>query len=118
MVTRLKTKHKDLELHKELTPGNCYRVISIEREYVRILSDDGRPGLYKCDLFDVVYEIRPGDWIVLLDDQGEVWYEGPKCFASPGFWEDCYDDEPRALCLLRSRLAEWAVGEDRVVNEG
>lgn len=106
------------EQHKDITPGNLYRVIEITYNDFRIMSDDGMPCIYPRELFDVVSDTMPDDWVVteqIID--GETFISaGPVAFQSPGFFEDVFDRDPKAWGRLRVRLAKWGRGEDYTIN--
>ena len=118
MVVCLKRNLNDASLFMDLTPGNYYRVISISYDHFRIMSDDGVPGLYRSDLFNVVLQTRPDDWITVKDPDGKEMYQGPECLARPGFFEDWFDGKQPEYWVLRQRLSRWGDGEDYLVNSG
>ena len=116
-MTPILSKRQSITGKQELTPGNCYRVITVEYDSYRLMADDGRASLYDTYLFDVISDVKHSDWIAEFDDAGKVIYSGPVCFSSPGFFEDYWDGEAEAQMVVRKRLSMWSKGEDRIVNE-
>jgi hypothetical protein len=82
--------------HRGLTPGQPYVVIGIEGDDFRILNDAGRPYLYPPRLFKILDEREPADWITELGEDGER-YAYPAPLNDPGFFEDFFDDKPKAV---------------------
>ena len=55
MVVRAKINDLQLQTrHKDITPGNHYRVIQVTQMDFRIMSDDGQPYIYARSFFDLV----------------------------------------------------------------
>lgn len=100
MKVRLK---KASRRHPDLTAGNVYRVIGIEADDYRLLNDFGRPYLYPPELFEVVDSKRPPDWQRVVGDDGET-YAYPKPLGKPGFFEDYFDNNVRAVQTLHTYL--------------
>jgi hypothetical protein len=98
-------------LHKDLTPNNVYRVISLEADYIRIMSDEGLPYCYPASLFVVVDNQWPRDWIAAFGEDGER-YVAPEALSNPGFFELYFDGDKEAHLILRKRLQKWRSGED------
>src|SRR5439155_10565955 len=92
MIVKLRRKSSR---HRDLAPGQPYVVIGIEGDDFRILNDAGRPYLYPARLFKVVYGHEPPDWITEYGDDGER-YAYPAPLNGPGFFEDFFDDRPKA----------------------
>ena len=118
MVVRLNIHRKQWSNKLELTPGNCYRVISMGYDSFRLMADDGRASLYDSSMFDVVSNDRPPDWITKTDPSGKIGYSGPAAFSAPGFFEDYWDGKPEALKVVWTRLQSWSKGEDHIINDG
>jgi hypothetical protein len=91
------------EQYRDLTPGNRYRVLGIEADQYRILSDEGRPYLYPPELFDIVDASRPADWVVTVSD--DQTYAYPVELGRPGFFEAYFDNDPAAIRAFRSYMA-------------
>ncbi len=90
----------DGAIYNDLTIGNVYRVIGIEADYYRIMSDEGCPYLYPPELFTVVDPSEPQDWITTYGEEGER-YAYPEALNAPGFFEDYFDDDKEAMRTLR-----------------
>lgn len=101
----------DAVLHRDLTPGNVYRVIGLEADYIRLMSDEGLPYCYPSSLFTVVDDKWPNDWVVNRGEDGEL-YASPVSVAEPGFFEKFFDGDKEARITLRKRLQRWRTGED------
>jgi len=96
-----------IEYH-DLTIGNVYHVIGIEADEFRLINDEGRPYLYPPDLFSIVDETESEDWITEYGEDGER-YAYPPELNSVGFFEDYFDDDPKAIATFRQYLAKQRV---------
>jgi hypothetical protein len=96
--------------HRGLTPGQPYVVIGIEGDDFRILNDEGRPYLYPPGLFKILDAREPADWITELGDDGER-YAYPAPLNEPGFFEDFFDDKPKAVRTF------WQVVNERLAAD-
>lgn len=85
--------------YPDLTAGQTYVVIGIEADDFRLLNDRGRPFLYPADLFDVIDGREPADWVTEYGDDGER-YSYPRLLNSPGFFEDFFDADERAVATF------------------
>jgi len=98
--------------HRDLTAGQPYVVIGIEAGDFRILNEAGRPYLYPPKLFKLLDANEPADWVAELGDDGER-YAYPPPLNAPGFFEDFFDHNPKAVKtfwrVVNRRLA--AVGK-------
>jgi hypothetical protein len=93
--------------YAELTPGNTYRVIGIEADDYRLVNDEGMPYLYPKEIFRIVDAQEPEDWQTVYGDEGER-YSYPKELSEPGFFEDVFDGNGKAVAILRYYLAnKW-----------
>jgi len=101
----------DVAQHGDLTPGNIYRVIGLESDYIRLMSDEGLPYCYPSSLFTVVDDQWPSDWVRRSGEDGEL-YVSAQVLAEPGFFERYFDGDKEAHILLRKRLQKWRLGED------
>ena len=94
--------------HPNLTPGHPYVVIGIEADDYRIINNNGRPYLYPHELFEVRDPHVPDDWITETGEDGER-YAYPPSLNAPGFFEDFFDGDERAVSqfwkTLNQRLA-------------
>jgi len=75
-----------------LTAGKVYLVVGIEGDFYRVVDDENEPILCAKKLFEIIDFSIPNDWVTTEFD-GEVYVE-PKETASPGFYEDFFDDLP------------------------
>ena len=93
MIVRLK---KQSSRYRDLSTQQPYVVIGIEADDLRILNDAGRPFLYPSRLFRVIDRHEPADWVTDFGDDGER-YAYPPPLNKPGFFEDFFDDRPKAV---------------------
>ena len=68
MLIKLKPNNR---AHLELSENRHYFVLGIEADAYRILNDSGHPYLYEPELFDVVDDREPVDWITNYGEDGE-----------------------------------------------
>ena len=105
MIVRLQRKNPR---YPDLTPGQPYVVIGIEADELRILNDAGRPYLYSPKLFRVLDPHEPEDWVTEFGEDGER-NAYPAILSKPGFFEDFFDDKPKAVSafwrVVNQRLA-------------
>ena len=105
MIVRLRRKNPR---YQDLTSGQPYVVIGIEAGDLRILNDAGRPYLYPARLFQLVDSREPRDWVTQHGEEGER-YAYPPPLNKPGFFEDFFDEKPKAVGtfwrILNQRLA-------------
>ncbi len=93
--------------YPELTPGQPYPVLGIEADDLRVLNDQGRPYLYPRELFTVVDNREPEDWVTELGEDEER-YAYPPLLNSAGFFEDFFDGKPEAVSIF------WRVMNQRL----
>jgi hypothetical protein len=93
MIVRLK---KPSSRYRDLSARQSYMVIGIEADDLRIINDAGRPYLYPSRLFRVMDRREPADWVTELGSDGER-YAYPQPLNKPGFFEDFFDDKPKAV---------------------
>ena len=96
--------------YKDLTPGKIYTVIGIEADDYRILSDQRRPYLYPPDIFEIVSEEEPSDWISKYGEEGES-YAYPKELNESGFFEDYFGGDSRAKMVLQAYLTKMQIAQ-------
>lgn len=105
MIVKLK---KPSTRYRDLTSGHLYDVIGIEADELRIINNAGRPFLYPPDLFSLVDAREPRDWVTEFGDDGER-YSYPPLVNRPGFFEDFFDQKPKAVAtfwrVVNHRLA-------------
>jgi hypothetical protein len=104
MIVELRKKNSR---YPDLTFGQPYAVIGIEADDYRILNDAGRPFLYPSNLFRNIDSAEPPDWITEFGEDKER-YSYPNSLNRPGFFEDFFDEEPKAVAtfwqLINQRL--------------
>ena len=93
MIVKLKQRNSR---YGDLAPRQPYVVIGVEANDFRILNDAGKPYLYPSKLFRVIDPREPTDWVLDTGDDGER-YAYPRALNRPGFFEDFFDDEPKAV---------------------
>jgi hypothetical protein len=96
MIVKLRRRNMK---YRDLTPSQPYAVIGIEANDLRILNDAGRPYLYPQRLFAVVDPREPADWVTELGDDRER-YAYPPLLNKPGFFEDFFDERPKAIAAF------------------
>ncbi len=105
MIVKLKRRNSR---YGDLKPGQVYLVIGIEGNALRILNDAGRPYLYSPHLFEMVDSRVPDDWVSEFGEDGER-YAYPTALNKPGFFEDFFDEKPKAVGtfwrIVNQRLA-------------
>jgi hypothetical protein len=97
--------------YPDLTASQPYVVIGIEADDYRILNDAGRPYLYPRSLFAVLDAREPRDWVSEFGEDGER-YAYPAPLNQPGFFEDFFDDETKAVKTF------WRVMNRRLATIG
>ena len=106
MIVKLRRKNSR---YPDLTAGQAYVVIGIETNDLRILNDAGRPYLYPSRLFSVVDSQEPSDWVTEYGEEGER-YSYPPVLNKAGFFEDFFDDKPKAVGMF------WRVVNQRLAT--
>ena len=105
MIVRVK---KPSSRYRDLLTRQRYMVIGIEADDLRVLNNAGRPYLYPSRLFTVIDRREPADWVTEFGDDGER-YAYPPPLNKSGFFEDFFDDKPRAVStfwrVVNQRLA-------------
>ena len=100
-------KVKLTKSQNSLSVGNIYRVIGMESNSYRILSDIGEPYLYSSENFEII-EKGGEDWITLSHDGKE--YSYPSEFGDYFFEEyfETYDLKKRTMIrrYLEKLIAE------------
>ena len=110
MIVKLRQRNAR---YGDLSLGHPYVVIGIEGGEFRILNDAGRPYLYPPRLFKVVDAREPRDWITEYGGAGER-YAYPATLNAPGFFEDFFDDRPKAVRTFWHVLNQRLATVDRV----
>jgi hypothetical protein len=108
MIVRLKRQNAR---YHDVSTRQPYVVIGVEADDLRILNDVGRPCLYPSRLFAVVDRGEPTDWMTEFGTDGER-YAYPPPLDEPGFFEDFFDDKPKAVATF------WRMINHRLSSEG
>jgi len=98
MKVRLKTGWS--KAYPEFTAGNVYRVLGIENDWLRVISDDGEPTLFNPKAFEFVDAAQPPDWISERGDEGELYAYPPELRDPRYFFEKFFDYD----MLVRSKF--------------
>ena len=96
MIVRMKSPSPQ---YPDLSSAQAYFVIGIEAGDFRILNDRGKPYLYPADLFDILDNRRPADWVIEFGYDGEE-YAYPIPLNEPGFFEDYFDHKPEQVSVF------------------
>lgn len=83
--------------YPDLTPGNIYRVLCVEANDYRIINDEGKPYVFPAEIFEIV-EKGGEDWETNYIEGQE--YSYPKELSSPGFFEDYFDRDKKAIAIF------------------
>jgi hypothetical protein len=96
MIVELRKKFPELP---ELAPHKPYFIIGIEADDYRLLNDNGKPFLYSAEIFKIIDDEEPQDWVSEYGDDGER-YAYPPVLNSIGFFEDFFDNKQEAVHLF------------------
>lgn len=107
MIVRLKRQNAR---YRDLSMRQPYVVIGIEADDLRILNDAGRPYLYPSRLFAVADRGKPTNWVTEFGTDGER-YAYPPPLNTPGFFEDFFDDKPKAVATFWRVINHWLSSE-------
>jgi hypothetical protein len=92
-----------------LTIGREYLVLSVAaqpggRVLVRLIDNEGdSPSVWDARMFTTTSTRIPQLWGIRLDDDG-VLTLAPPHWQRAGFWEDYFDDNPRAVREFQTAL--------------
>lgn len=93
--------------HHRLTIGNEYVVLGIEiypgkDVLYRLVGDnpDKSPALHNASQFEITSGKIPTNWHIQCLKSGTL-ILSPKAWQSLGFWEDCYEQDPKALEIYK-----------------
>jgi len=82
-----------------ISNNKVYRVISIEYDCYRVFDDTGEPALVPNYIFDIVDNSLECDWVIIMDNQ-DIEYLGPKELSSNYFFEDFFDGDKSAIKIM------------------
>lgn len=105
MKVRIDTGHPDAHFYDEFLEGETYLVVGIERGRLRVVGRFRRPFLYPRDLFEVVDDWIPEDWVTESATAGEETL-GPAPFLEVGFYEDFFDGDKQVKAKVFAYLEE------------
>ncbi len=89
----------------DLTVGKVYTVYAVEGDDLRVVGDEGYPGLYPSHAFQIV-DPTPGDgWEKMVHEDGEVTF-GPPALFEPGLIEDYFECVEEAGLKLKRYIPE------------
>ena len=63
--------------YSSLTVGRVYEVLGIEGDWLRLLNDNGEPVLYDPQCFRVVDSTEPANWVSVVEDGATYAYPPP-----------------------------------------
>lgn len=92
---------EDPSCHPGITPGNLYVVIGIDFEDYRVIDDSGEPYLFRHGMFDVIDDSIPEEWVKSFGEDIFEFYIDPPGLDQPGFYEDYFDGDPKAVLVFR-----------------
>jgi hypothetical protein len=92
---------------ERLTIGKAYMVIELLSSIkngisYRLIGDneDGSPAVFPASEFEIISNYVPTNWTLTIKQNGLI-VNGPKAWREPGFWEECYDHDPKALEIYK-----------------
>jgi hypothetical protein len=96
---------RDGRLHQNVTPGEEYFVLGIDRDDFRVINDSGDPILYPKELFEVLDAAIPAGWRLSEDEEDRgYYYLDPIRTSEPGFWEDFHCSDRGMAARERSHF--------------
>ena len=118
MRVRLKSvqEAKKADVRGWLRPDEDYAVLAIEHlpgrvVAYRIATRQGTPALFEASLFAITDPRVDDAWVVQYKDSGEVELM-PGLWSAPGFWEDFFDGNPRAVARYQEVVERAISGRD------
>ena len=98
-----------------LTLGHDYYVFGIEADLLRIVNDEGEPVLYDPEMFSVVDNTIPSDWIVTKDTdvEGSSTYAYPAPLNSAGFFEDFFEELAGAQAIFWRHVQQLLIAAQK-----
>ena len=108
----------ELEFHPAVRIGKDYLVVGLNigpvRRLLRIHDDYGGPSLWPLEMFEVISPHIPSSWNAGIGSIDEATYltVGPSVWARKSFWDEYFDDEPRAVADYTNEV-ERMLTEDR-----
>lgn len=103
--------------YPELTLGNVYRVLGVECDDLRLISDAGEPILFNPKAFEFVDPAQPSDWISERGEEGEL-YAAPRDLNEPRhFFELWHDGDQKVQQRLRHYVYDLARAERALMTD-
>ena len=99
MIVKLKKDYKKYNL----VADKNYNVLGIEADDYRIINENNEPILYPTEIFDIIDNTEPDDWITEYGEDGER-YSYPKELMSIGFFEDYFDGNKKVEMDLKNYI--------------
>lgn len=98
---KFEDKNSWLTIGKEYTVLEV-RVYSQDKILYRMVGDNANkmPALYAVSQFDVIDGRVPTNWKI-KQPKDDILVMGPEIWQEPGFWDNCYDADPKALEIYR-----------------
>ena len=84
-----------------LTLNRKYPVVGLDDEHFRVINDNHEPILYPREIFEVADPLIPSNWRKNEFEEGAFYIDPPEC-SEPGFYEDYFDDDPKAIATFNS----------------
>ena len=106
-------KVKLTKSQESLSVGNIYRVIGIESDSYRILSDVAEPYLYTPENFEII-EKGGEDWITEYDEGKE--YSYPPEFRDY-FFEEYFETYDLKKRITIRRYLEWLIRQEAQIKK-
>ncbi len=109
MKVKLNKKYATSKFKNDFSIDKEYPVIGIEANDYRIINDNGFPYLYPNSIFIITDKTEPQDWITDYGDDGER-YSYPQSLNQPGFFEDYFDRDRKAIEIFKNYKGEKGSG--------
>jgi len=79
-----------------LSSNKIYFVVGLDDQNYRLIDDINEPILYRKELFEVIDESIPSNWVRVDYDDGEYYIDPPELSVT-GFYEDYFDGNAVAI---------------------
>ena len=90
--------------HPNISALVKYLVIEIDHESYRIINDNDEPILYPKELFTIVDDTIPEDWVHEKFDDGEYFLHPPE--FKDYFFEDYFDGDKNVKAIFKKYIAK------------
>lgn len=97
-----------MELLLSVKKGISYRIVGDNQ--------DAAPAVFPAAEFEIISGHVPKNWKLTIKQNG-LMVNGPLSWRDPGFWEDCYDHDPKALEIYKqeARIIMEEEGESELI---